>query len=412
MTTTPHLTLQQLLDRVGIVINNASNLCDVWVVAETSDLRTSNGHCYMELLQKDDSGKVLARMRANIWASQWRGIVARFTAATGAAPATGMKILAHASVKFSAAYGISLNISDIDPNFTLGEAARRRNEIILRLQKEGLTTINRAVKLNIPTQRIAVISAQGAAGFGDFVNHLFTNDANLMFDVHLFPAMMQGEQTVASVMAALQSIREQADDFDAVVIIRGGGSSSDLASFDDYTLAKAIAMFPLPVIVGIGHDRDISVLDYVAFKYVKTPTAAAEWFINRGKAIMESLNRAANMIHMSAKNIIAVNSQRLAQITGALPGIVALNLSRRQTALGNIATAVANNVALQLTNRRHRLDNLANLVEALSPQSALKRGFSLTIGPDGKTLRDADNVPINTAIKTILYKGTLTSITK
>lgn len=412
MTPTPHLTLQQLLDRVGIVINEAPGLSDVWVVAEASDLRTSNGHCYMELLQKDDTGKVLARMRANSWAAQWRAIVARFTAATGGAPATGMKILARVSVKFSAAYGLSLNITDIDPNYTLGEAARRRNEIILRLQQEGLTNINRAVKLNIPTQRIAVISARGAAGFGDFVNHLFNNDANLLFHVQLFTALMQGEQTVASVMAALQKIREQADRFDAVVIIRGGGSTSDLASFDDYNLAKTIALFPLPVIVGIGHDRDISVLDYVAFKYVKTPTAAAEWFINRGKAILESLNRAANMIHLAAKNIIAHNNQRLAKMTGALPGIVALNLSHRNTALNNIATAITNSVALQLTNRQHRLDNLANLVEALSPQTALKRGFSLTLGPDGKTLRDANDVVPNTTIKTILYHGTLTSISQ
>lgn len=410
MTAAMHLTLVELSQRIAAALGAAPGLTNVWVTAETSDLRVSNGHCYMELLQKDDGGKTIARMRANAWANMWAPISRKFAAATGSVPATGMKILARVTVVFHPSFGFSLNISDIDPSYTIGEAVRRRNEIIMRLQKEGLTQLNRSVKLPIPTQRIAVISARGAAGFGDFVNQLFNNDLRLKFDVELFEAVMQGERTVPSVMAALQQIQDRLAEFDAVVIIRGGGSTSDLAAFDDYDLAVRIARFPLPVTVGIGHERDITVLDYVAYQRVKTPTAAAEWLINRGKAMLDSLDRAASLIYMAVSERITTHREHLARIGASLPAMVSVNVMRQNARLDTIATAIATAVDKQLTDNKLRLDRLDALVQVLSPEAVLKRGFSMTIGPDGHAMRDADAAVPGTQIKTILANGSINSV--
>ena len=410
MTAAMHLSLVELSQRIAAALGSAPGLTNVWVTAETSDLRVSNGHCYMELLQKDDGGKTIARMRANAWANMWAPICRKFAAATGSVPATGMKILARVTVVFHPSFGFSLNISDIDPSYTIGEAVRRRNEIIMRLQKEGLTQLNRSVKLPIPTQRIAVISARGAAGFGDFINQLFNNDLRLKFDVELFEAVMQGERTVPSVMAALQQIQDRLADFDAVVIIRGGGSTSNLAAFDDYDLAVRIARFPLPVTVGIGHERDITVLDYVAYQRVKTPTAAAEWLINRGKAMLDSLDRAASLIYMAVSERITTHREHLARIGASLPAMVAVNVMRQNARLDTIATAIATAVDKQLTDNKLRLDRLDALVQVLSPEAVLKRGFSMTMGPDGHALRDVNAAVPGTQIKTILANGSINSV--
>lgn len=403
------ITLAELSRRVANALGTAPDLCGVWVTAETSDLRVSGGHCYMELLQKDEQGRPLARARANVWASTWRTISAKFAKATGSAPVSGIKIMALVSVTYHPNYGLALNITDIDPSYTIGEAARRRNEIIARLTAEGLVGVNRRVKLHIPTSRVAVVSAKGAAGYGDFINQLFNNTLQLAFSVTFFEATMQGEKTVPSVMRALQQIQDSADDFDAVVIIRGGGSTSDLAAFDDYDLAARVARFPLPVIIGIGHERDITVLDYVAYMRVKTPTAAAEWLINRGKAILDSLERAASMIYIAVTERLTGQREKLAHIAATLPAQVSVAVTRHGARLDSLAQAVAVAVDRRLNDNRQRLDRLGALLEVLSPQSVLNRGFSMTLGADGHALRSAADAAPGTVLRTILADGELSS---
>ena len=403
------ITLVDLCQRVATALGTAPGLRNVWVTAETSDLRVSGGHCYMELLQKDDQGRPLARVRANAWANVWRAISAKFAAATGSAPVSGIKIMVCASVTYHPNFGMSLNITDIDPSYTIGEAARRRNEIIAQLTAEGLVGMNRRVKLHIPTQRVAVISAKGAAGYGDFINQLFCNTLLLNFSVTLFEATMQGENTVPSVMRALQQIQDAADDYDAVVIIRGGGSTSDLAAFDDYDLAARVARFPLPVIIGIGHERDITVLDYVGFMRVKTPTAAAEWLINRGKAILDSLERAASMIYIAVTERLTGQREKLAHIAAALPAQVSVAVTRHNARLDTLSQSLATAVERRLSDNRQKLERLAALLEALSPQSVLRRGFSMTLDVDGHALRSAADVSPGTSIRTILADGAIAS---
>lgn len=245
------------------------------MTAETSDVRRA-AHCYLELIQKHPTtGEPVARVRATIWRSAFARIESDFMAATGSRLASGMKVRVLVSVNYHPAYGLSLNITDIDPVYTMGDLVRLRMEILSRLQKEGVLELNRSLDWPDVPLRIAVISAQGAAGYGDFVHQLYTNPRCLRFTTRLFPALMQGREAPASIIAALEDIAAEEENWDGVVIIRGGGATSDLASFENYDLAANIAQFPLPVIIGIGHERDVTVLDYVANMRVKTPTAAA-----------------------------------------------------------------------------------------------------------------------------------------
>lgn len=428
------LSLREYAQRIAMAVTAAPGLNDVWVVAETSDLRLSGGHCYMELVEKDDGGQTLARLRANIWASSWSKISRAFQAATGTPLASGMKILARMSANYHPAYGLSVLISAIDPSYTLGEAVRRRNEIIARLQAQGLLDLNRSRRWPIPTLRMAVISAAGAAGYGDFVNQLYSNPFRLAFKTTLFPAVMQGDRTVPTVSAALDQIAARADEFDGVVIIRGGGSTSDLAAFDNYDLAAQVARFPLPVIVGIGHERDITVLDYVANMRVKTPTAAAEWLIGRGKALLESLDKAATLIANAVGDRVSGSREQLARLAATIPGAVEGRLMRERTRierammslaglsasaiapavlrLDNLASILQTAVHTRLTRSAERLDALQVMVGMLSPDAVLARGFSLTMTADGHAVTDAAAVAPGTTLTTRLAKGTVTSVTK
>ena len=427
------ITLREYAQRISLAVNSAPGLSGVWVVAETSDLRMSGGHCYLELLEKDDGGRSLARLRANIWASAWTGIARNFQAATGTPLGSGMKIMACLSASYHPAYGMSVTISAIDPSYTLGEAVRRRNEIIARLQAEGLLELNRHKRWAIPALRVAIISAPGAAGYGDFINQLYNNPHRLNFVTELFTATMQGDRTVPTVTDALQRIAARAADFDCVVIIRGGGSTSDLAAFDDYGLASMVARFELPVVVGIGHERDITVLDYVANMRVKTPTAAAEWLIARGKGVLDALDNANTLIANAVNARIAGDREQLARLTATIPGAVQAQLTRTRATLDNAAVVLASlsakvigpaRVQLQamaaaittaaknrLTTARGNLNAYQALIDVLSPQATLRRGFSLTVGPDGHAITDAATIPAGTKITTHLAKGTITSIT-
>ena len=301
----PALTLSQLNQRIAGLLASQS-LRDVWVTAELSDFRRSGGHCYMELMEKiEPTGAVAARMRGIIWANQAPRICSKFATVTGQQIATGLKVMVRGTVNYHASYGISFVITDIEPSFTVGDVERRRREILRRLQAEGILELNRSLEWPVPALRVAVISAPGAAGYGDFIHQLYNNSSRLRFVTRLFPAVVQGERTVPSVIEALERIA--ADDegcWDCVVIIRGGGATSDLISFDDYHLAANIAQFPLPVIVGIGHERDVTVLDFVANMRVKTPTAAAEWLVGRAEQLLDHLRTlSSEMLHAVTERV-------------------------------------------------------------------------------------------------------------
>ena len=405
------IPLAELCRRIGFAVNSAPGLSDVWVTAETSDVRTSGGHCYMELIEKDSAGGIpLAKCRAVIWASVFTRLGAAFHAATGSRLRSDMKIMAKVSASYHTVYGLSLVITDIDPAYTVGDLARRRMEIIARLQDDGVYDLNRELEWNPVPSRVAVISAAGAAGYGDFVKHLHLNPYRLRFDTTLFTATLQGERTSASVIAALEAIMERVDDFDCVVIIRGGGAVSDLASFDDYELAFNVAQFPLPVIVGIGHERDTTVLDYVANTRVKTPTAAAEVLIGR-------MSDALQAVHLLGRDILDTVSDRLdgqhrqlAYYQGHLPALVRGIIERNRRRTGpQVAEAIETTARNILIRKADRLTALGEILDALSPEATLRRGYSIT-RHEGHAVTDASLLPEGTRITTTFAKGSVESV--
>lgn len=404
------ISLLDLNRRVAALFASARDIQGVWVMAETADLRVSGGHCYFEMVQKDPStGIPQARGRAVIWASQYAGINARFRAATGASLQSGIKIMARVNVSYHTVYGMSMVVTDINPDYTVGDLIRRRNEMLARLRAEGIIDMNRTLPWPSLVQRVAVISAKGAAGYGDFIHQLYTNPYRLRFATELFPATMQGEGAARSVIAALDCVAASSKAYDCVVIIRGGGAGTDLASFDDYELAANIAQFPLPVIVGIGHERDVTVLDYVANMRVKTPTAAAEWLVGRGAESLRRLHQLASAILQTVTDRVGGSRRQLAYITGQLPGLAQAVIERNREKLSRrVEAEIVQNAGLQLRRRRERLDAVAQLLDALSPQATLRRGYSIT-RVDGKAVTDASSVPPGAEIETVLANGTLRS---
>lgn len=378
----PAITLLDLTRRLAAAVSDAA-ICDVWITAETSDLRCSGGHCYMELIQKNaDSGATVARMRAAIWASRFAGLNAEFRMATGAPLASGIKIMARVTASYHPVYGLSLTVNDINPDYTLGDLLRRRREILAQLTREGVADMNRQLPWPEPVQRIAVISAAGAAGYGDFINQLYHNSQRLRFCTELFPAVLQGPKAPASIIEALDAIAAHIDDFDCVVIIRGGGATSELASFDDYQLAANVAQFPLPIIVGVGHERDVTILDYVANMRVKTPTAAAEWLISRGDAQLQRLHQLGTDLLRCVSDRLSGNRRQLAFIQGQIAPLV--------------QGAIARN--------RQLLDSTSHLLDALSPQATLRRGYSIT-RLDGHAVTSPDKLSDGQRITTVLAEG-------
>lgn len=432
MNRTGALTLLELNRRIAGALS-CPDLAEVWVTAEMSDARLSRGHCYMELIDKDaDSGDVRARLKGVIWASTFQRINAEFYAATGQRLASGMKVLVRGSVNYHAAYGMSFVISAIDPSYTMGEVERRRREILERLQREGVADLNRTIEWPDVPWRIAVISAANAAGYGDFIHQLYHNPSRLRFRTRLFTAALQGQNTASSVIAALDAIAAEADNWDCVVIIRGGGATSDLVSFDDYHLAANVAQFPLPVVVGIGHERDVTVLDYVANMRVKTPTAAAEWLIARGEDALERLHRLASELLRSVADTTAEASRQLAYIESTLTSAPAASLQRaearcRQAALtlaGSVGRSTSVHLArldaalsalrvassLAVERAQARLQRQADMLAALSPQATLARGYTITRTADGHAIRSSADLAEGTRIITTFADGSASSV--
>lgn len=423
------MTLLQLQQRVTALLAVAATR-DVWVTAELMDVAVRGGHCYMELVQKDPAGAAtVAKARGIIWAGQYARLAAKFFAATGQRFATGLKVMVRVSVNYHAVFGMSLVISDIDPAYTMGDLLRRRREILARLQSEGILGQNRSLEWPAVPWRVAVVSAPGAAGYGDFVSQLLRNRFRLRFKVKLFPAVMQGDRAPSTVMAALEAVATDDTGWDCVVIIRGGGATSDLAAFEDYDLAAAVAMFPLPVIVGIGHERDVTVLDYVANMRVKTPTAAAEWLVGRGHEALTALHALGSDIAAAARAVTEGHRRRLASCSGLLPVLPGAVVERQRarlasaasglamlvgrtdaarTRLGSIADGLVAAIGNLMSRRRDSLDAAGRLLDALSPQAILRRGFSVT-RVDGQAVTSAAQLTPGAVITTILADGSVQS---
>lgn len=361
---------------------------EYWVEAELAECRERNGHCYMELVEKDErSNSPIAKASAKCWRQTWTLLHATFLRATGQPLRAGMKVLLRVYPQFHEAYGFSWIVSDIDPTYTIGDLARRRQEIIKTLKAQGVFDLQRELRLSPFAQRIAVISAESAAGYGDFCRQLLDNEYNLQFHTELFPAIMQGERVEQSVIQALNLINNRIDDFDAVVIIRGGGATSDMSGFDTLPLAENVANFPLPIITGIGHDRDECVLDMVSHTRVKTPTAAATLLITHLCNTLQQVADAENVIAHYALDRLQRHRLQLEHITTLLP-----HLAQRL-----------------MTESHHSLERIQLKLEGYDPQLLLQRGYSITLH-NGQIVKSPQDVKSGDEIETRLKQGTIKSI--
>lgn len=406
---------------------------EYWVEAEITDAHlASNGHFYFEFIQKDaDGDNLIARARGRIWARSYNMLAPLFERATGERLRSGLKVRAQVTVDFHELYGYALNVIDLDPTFTMGDLLRRRHEILKQLEDDGILHDNQELPLPLLMKRIAVVSSAGAAGYGDFCNQLAHNDYGLHFELQLFAAVMQGANVEESVMAALSAIAAEAEQWDCIVIIRGGGATSDLADFDSYTLAAAVAQMPLPVIVGIGHERDETVLDFVAHTRVKTPTAAAAFLIDHGAQQLATLDDLQDRITQSAKakiehaklkvvNIamqmataprqrMLAEAHRIDLMNSRITQAAKYRIDNAKMKMQNMSPRFAQGTRLILEKAKLKLDSFDARLAVLDPQRLLQRGYSLTFTADGRLIKDADDIADNDIITTRLANGTVQS---
>nr|WP_302828977.1 exodeoxyribonuclease VII large subunit [uncultured Bacteroides sp.] len=384
---------------------------EFWVQAELSDVRTnSTGHCYLEFIQKDPrSNSLIAKARGTIWANVYRLLKPYFEEATGQPFVSGIKVLVQVTVSFHELYGYSLTVQDIDPTYTLGDMARRRREILKQLEEEGVLTLNKELDMPRLPQRIAIISSPTAAGYGDFCHQLQNNSRGFYFYTELFPVLMQGDRVEDSILAALDKVNARLPEFDVVVIIRGGGATSDLSGFDTYLLAAACAQFPLPIITGIGHERDDTVLDSVAHTRVKTPTAAAEYLIGCMNDAADELELLATRLQEGTRNLLSQEHRKLVNYKNRIPSAAYRRISGAKLALLTAKKDISQAVSSSLSRHRHRLELLQQRLTDAAPEKQLARGYSITL-KDGKVVKDASLLNEGDEITTRLHQGELTSI--
>ncbi|MCM1223986.1 MAG: exodeoxyribonuclease VII large subunit [Lachnospiraceae bacterium] len=442
------ISVSTLANRCKQAVGSASDLQGQWVVAELTEVRSSGGHVYVELAEKDESGAIVAKVRGNMW----RQVCARMSATYGGEVMrrimkTGSEVMVYGSMAFSPLYSIAFNITDIDPTYQR-DTSQLQAQILAKLTQEGILESNKRLTMCEVPQRIAVISAEGAAGYGDFMNQLLLNPYRLRFYPTLFGATMQGVNVSPTVRAALDAVEQRLDEFDCVVIIRGGGATTDLVGFDELQLARAVALFPLPVIVGIGHERDNTVLDFIAHTRVKTPTAAAEFLITRGANVLARVTDlvkaigayAQKMVHGERRQLEFYEDKiptlartraesarsRLNELTAALPLLVQNRLVKANSMLDSAMRAVEAGAQRRLTAENMRLDNahrvierdlqvilsrektrleaLTDKVKLLSPENVLSRGYSITLLND-KAVRSAEDVQEGAELVVKLYNG-------
>ena len=382
-----------------------------WLQAELSDVRENySGHCYMEFVQKDErTSNLIAKARGTIWSNVYRMLKPYFEKETGQVFVSGIKVLVQVSVEFHELYGYSLTVTDIDPTYTVGDLARRRKEILDRLEKEGVLNLNKELEIPVLPQRVAVISSATAAGYGDFCNQLKNNPYGLVFYPKLFPSLMQGDRVEASIIAALDRIYAEMDQWDVVVIIRGGGATSDLSGFDTYELAANCAQFPLPIITGIGHERDDTVIDSVSHTRVKTPTAAAAFLIDRvhetALCLEDLLDRMIGMVSTRME----AEKTRLKRLTEQLPLLTRFCLREERHRQERLAESLQIGVRRLLTEEQHKLQLIAQKVEAASPERLLNRGYSITL-LNGKAVTNLSELKKGDEVVTRYAEGQTTSV--
>lgn len=427
------LSLFELNNLVREVISTAFDN-EYWVEAELSELREVRGHCYMELIQKElFSNTPVAKASAKCWKNKWQILRPKFEKVSGQHLHAGLKVMLKVYPDFHEAYGFSWIVTDINPEFTMGDMARKRLEIVKQLQAEGIFDLQKELELPLFAQRIAVISSANAAGYGDFCHQLDDNSYGLKFYTRLFPAVMQGEEIEQSVIAALNKINQRMDDFDVVVIIRGGGATSDMSGFDTLSLSENVANFPLPVITGIGHDRDESVLDMVSHTRVKTPTAAAAFLVDHLEEVYERVLDAQTELLTSVRHRMEMEKARLQHLGEKIPMLFSLYKERQETMLDHWFQALTTAIQTHLVQETHRLEQLkrgikpsieqqmmrenyhlsllSQRVKSLDPTLLLHRGYSMTM-LNGRIVKDKSLLKSGDEIETILENGTILSIIK
>ena len=403
-----HFSLLELNRLVRATIEDT--LCEqYWLEAEIGQIGENNGHCYLEFIQKVEGHNTpVARAKAKCWRNVWGSVRPYFEHTTGQTLTLGMKVLVLVHPDFHEAFGFSWIVDDIDPRFTLGDMARRRQEIIRQLKAEGVFDLNRELPLPLFTQRIAVISSSTAAGYGDFCRQLEENKRGFRFSVTLYESLMQGEGVERGIISALDKINAHIDDYDCVVIIRGGGATSDMSGFDSLLLAENVANFPLPVITGIGHDRDECILDMVSHTRVKTPTAAAAFLIDRLEQVARRIDDAADRIASYVQHRMEIEKMRLSRAAERIPILFSLVKSKQENKIETLNQRIASAVQRLIDRRRHTLDILEQRTKSLDPTLLLQRGYSITL-VNGHALRSPSAVKPGDIIVTRLADGTVKS---
>jgi len=424
------------------------------VVAEIAELSTNRtGHCYLTLVEKaEKSDNLVAQARATIWASKFRTLKPYFETTTGRSLEKGIKVLISVQVIFHETYGFSLNVTDIDPSFTLGDIERRRREIIDRLKQDGVYDDNRTLEMSFYPKNVAVVSSPTAAGYGDFLNQLENNTSEFVFEHKLFPAIMQGDKATDSIIEALFAIEEYSDLFDVVVLIRGGGSSTDLSCFDTYELAQAMTQFSLPIIAGIGHERDVTIADSVAHTRVKTPTAAATYLIDkfteielfitdRESRFLESVqalvegnkenirhisevfapkvkallhqetgkqNVLKTNLRMASRALLRDNKTKSLRLADMMDTAVHHKIARHRDKLKDVPSRIKRNVSYSFKSSNMHLERYESVVNLSNPDNLLKKGYSLTY-VDGVLLKDINSLKEGQEISSKLLGGEIRS---
>ncbi len=425
------LTLYELNSLVAETIQLTMNR-SYWVKAEISELRIRGGHCYMDLIEKDAKRNTpIAHARACCWRNVWSMLSPYFQRTTGETLHSGLNVLLEVYPQFHPQYGFTWIVENINPEYSLGDMLRHRQAIVEQLKKEGVFTLNKELHLPMFCQRLAVVSSETAAGYEDFCKHLYTNEKGYHFSVTLFQATMQGEYVEPSIIDALNQIYDVSSEYDAVVIIRGGGATADLSGFDSLLLAENVANFPLPIITGIGHERDECVLDMVSHVRVKTPTAAAAFFIDRLDQVWQILQEAQDRIKQLCTTYILNEQNRLDRIAYRLAPLCTkrqltehLRINNISSKLSDLALRYVNMKSMQVSQieekvqqcsrdvvrvQQQRLEMFDHKINLLNPQNVLNRGYSYTVC-SGKVVRDPKEVKPGSTLQTHVKHGVITSV--
>jgi exodeoxyribonuclease VII large subunit len=403
------LSLSELLGRIGKILKEGFP-GSYWIMAEILELHVNQrGHCYMELIEKNrDHDAILARARATIWASKYSMLRPYFETTTDMQLKSGIKILCKGTIEFHAQYGLSINITDIDPVYTLGDLARKKLEVIRKLREEGVIDMNRELPFPSVPQRIAVISSETAAGYGDFMESMSSNSQGYYLYTRLYPAVMQGDDAPASITGALDSVFTDLDNFDCVVIIRGGGSKADLECFNNYDLAYHITQFPIPVITGIGHERDESVADMVASQGLKTPTAVAEFLVDRLMAFEFKLSAYRDTLSAQVNRTVLQQGSLLERFTVGLSHITRRYLQKKEDWLHQSTLAIQKGTGVYLSRKKDHISLLETRNGLVNPENVLRRGYSMTLH-HGKAITSTKGIGPGDTLDTRLHRGSVIS---